>query len=123
MPSGFKPVVPATDVPVAKLDCIGLAREMLHALLHQKMDETVRLYDEWVKLADAGGNPNKPIILVYNLLLHAKFRLGALPDAMQRIVNEMEREGVTPNQLTYNFLLRCVFRQRDSKAAELILEK
>jgi hypothetical protein len=123
MPSGFKPAVPAADVPVAKLDCIGLAREMSNALSHQKMDETVRLYDEWVKLADAGGNPNKPIILVYNLLLHAKFRLGAHPDAMQRIVNEMEREGVTPNQLTYNFLLRCVFRQRDSKAAELILEK
>ncbi|KAG0625771.1 hypothetical protein M758_2G080100 [Ceratodon purpureus] len=123
MPSGFKPVVPVAQTPVGKLDGIGLAREMSNALSHQKMDETVRLYDEWVKLTDAEGNPNKPNILVYNLLLHAKLRLGAHPDVMWRIVHEMEREGVTPTHLTYNFLLRSVFRHRDSKSAELILEK
>ena len=123
MPSGFKPAAPSALTPIEKLDVIGLAREMSNALSHQKMDETVRLYDEWVKVTDAAGNPNKPNLLVYNLLLHAKLRLGAHPDAMYRILSEMEKGGVTPVQLTYNFLLRSVFRQRDSKSAELILEK
>lgn len=121
MPSGFKPVAPRT--PIEKLDAVGLAREMSNALSHQKMDETVRLYDEWVKLSDAAGSPNQANVLVYNLLLHAKLRLGAHPDVMHRIVSEMEKGGVTPNQLSYNFLLRSVFRQRNSKSAELILEK
>lgn len=123
MPSGFKPVAAPAESSVANLDAIGLAREMSNALSHQKMDETVRLYDEWVKLTDAAGNPNSPNILVYNLLLHAKLRLGAHPDVLHRIVSEMESGGVMPTQLSYNFLLRSVFRQRDSKAAELILEK
>ncbi|KAG0569430.1 hypothetical protein KC19_6G090200 [Ceratodon purpureus] len=123
MPSGFKPVVPPALTPIEKLDEMGLAREMSNALSHQKMEETVRLYDEWVKLTDAAGNPNKPNILVYNLLLHAKLRLGAHPEVMFRIVSEMEKAGVTPTQLSFNFLLRSVFRQRDSKSAELILEK
>lgn len=83
----------------------------------------MRLYDEWVKGTDATGNPNKPNILVYNLLLHAKLRLGEYPDVMHRIVDEMERGGVTPTQLSFNFLLRSVFRLRVFKAAEFVLFK
>lgn len=117
----FKP--PPAPTPVEKLDANGLAEAMSHALSHQKMDEAVRLYDEWAKSTDAAGNPNKPNVLVYNLLLHAKLRLDVGPDVMRRIVDEMENSGVTPTQLSYNFLLRSVFRQRDSKAAEYILYK
>jgi len=120
MPSGFQPVAQA---PVEKLDLMGLVRAMSNALSYQKMDETVRLYDEWMKETDAEGNPNKPNILVYNFLLHAKLSLGAHPDVMHRIVAEMEGNGVKPTQLSFNFLLRSVFRQRDSMAAELVLEK
>jgi len=120
MSSGFQPVAPT---PVEKMDVMGLVRAMSNAISYQKMDEAVRLYDEWAKLTDAEGNPNKPNILVYNFLLHAKLSLGALPDVMHRIVAEMEENGVKPTQLSFNFLLRSVFRRRDSNAAELILEK
>lgn len=123
MPSGFQPVAPAVPTPVADLDAMGLMKEMANALSHENIDETVRLYDEWVKLTDKEGNPNKPNILAYNLLLHAKLRLGAPPDVMHGIVHKMEEEGVTPNQLSFNFLIRSVFRQRDSKSAERILER
>ncbi|CAK9268879.1 unnamed protein product [Sphagnum jensenii] len=33
-----------------------------------------------MRLTDAAGNPNKPNILAYNLLLHAKLHLGAHAD-------------------------------------------
>jgi len=115
--------LPPAATPVGKMDAVGLSREMSSALSHQKMEEAVRLYDDWITLTDAEGNPNKPNVLVYNLLLHAKLRLGAPPDVMHQIVDEMEKKGVTPTQLTYNFLLRSVFRQRDSKAAEFVLYK
>lgn len=115
--------LPPAATPVGKMDAVGLSREMSSALSHQKMEEAVRLYDDWITLTDAEGNPNKPNLLVYNLLLHAKLRLGAPPDVMHQIVDEMEKKGVTPTQLTYNFLLRSVFRQRDSKAAEFVLYK
>nr|PNR41351.1 hypothetical protein PHYPA_018754 [Physcomitrium patens] len=121
--SGFKPISPTDNAAVGELDAIGVAREMSNELSHQKMDETVRIYDEWVKSTDVAGIPKKPNVLVYNLLLHAKLRLGTHPDVLHQIVKEMENEGVTPTLLSYNFLLRSVFRQRDSKAAELILSK
>jgi hypothetical protein len=43
-----------------------------------------------MRLTDAAGNPNKPNILAYNLLLHAKLHLGAYADGMCQIIEEME---------------------------------
>lgn len=117
------PFKPPALTPIEKLDAVALAREMSNVLSHNKMDEAVRLYDEWVKLTDAAGSPNKPTLLVYNLLLHAKLRLGAHPEVMHQIVKEMESGGVTPTQLSLNYLIRSEFRQRDSKAAEFVLNK
>ncbi|CAK9191410.1 unnamed protein product [Sphagnum troendelagicum] len=118
-PSGFG----SGTTPLGRLDATLLSREMSNSLSHGRLEETVRLFDDWVKLTDAAGNPNKPNILAYNLLLHAKLRLGAHPDGMYQIINEMESAGIIPTQLTYNFVLRSVFRQRDSRLAEKILEK
>jgi hypothetical protein len=76
-----------------------------------------------MRLTDAAGNLNKPNILAYNLLLHAKLHLGAHADGMYQIIEEMESLGIIPRQLTYNFVLRSIFRERDSLLAEKILEK
>lgn len=123
VPPTLQPAAVAAPTPVAQLDGIMLAREMSNSLSHGRMEETVRIFDEWVKITDAAGNPNKPNLLVYNLLLHAKLRLGAHPDSMHRIITEMESAGINPTQLTYNFVLRAIFRQRNSRLAEQILEK
>lgn len=121
VPPSLKPLT--GPVPVSKLDSTMLAREMSVSLSHGRWDETVRLFEDWANLKDTAGNPNKPNILAYNLLLHAKLRLGAHPDSMYRLIGDMKTAGVIPTQLSYNFVLRAVFRQRDSKLAERILEK
>lgn len=128
VPAALKPsVMPSAmtaPIPVEKLDSIMLAREMSNFLSHGKMEEAVQLFEQWVAVTDAvGNNPNLPDILAYNLLLHAKLRIGVHPDSMYRILMEMETAGVTPTQLTYNFVLRAVFRHRNSRLAEQILEK
>jgi hypothetical protein len=66
-----------------------------------------------MRLTDAAGNPIKPNILAYNLLLHAKLHLGAHANGTYQIIEEMESIGI-PRQLTYNFVLRSIFRERDS---------
>lgn len=83
-------------------------------LSHGRLEETVHLFDDWMRLTDAAGNPNKPNILAYNLLLHAKLHLGAHADGMYQIIEEMESVGIIPRQLTYNFVLRSIFQERDS---------
>ena len=127
VPAALKPSMPSAmtaPIPVEKLDSIMLAREMSNFLSHGKMEEAVQLFEQWVAVTDAvGNNPNLPDILAYNLLLHAKLRIGVHPDSMYRILLEMESAGVTPTQLTYNFVLRAVFRHRNSRLAEQILEK
>lgn len=127
VPAALKPSMPSAmtaPIPVEKLDSIMLAREMSNFLSHGKMEEAVQLFEQWVAVTDAvGNNPNLPDILAYNLLLHAKLRIGVHPDIMYRILTEMETAGVTPTQLTYNFVLRAVFRHRNSRLAEQILEK
>lgn len=127
VPAALKPSMPpamAVPIPVVNLDNIMLVREMSDLLSHGKMEEAVRLFEHWVAVTDAAGNNrNLPDILAYNLLLHANLRIGVHPDIMYRITTEMEIAGVAPTQLTYNFVLRAVFRHRDSRLAEQILEK
>ncbi len=119
-PSGFGS---GTTTSLGRLDATFLSREMPNSLSHGRLEETVHRFKDRMRLKDAAGNPNKPNILAYNLLLHAKLHLGAHADGMYQIIEEMESVGIIPRQLTYNFVLRSIFRERDSRLAEKILEK
>ncbi len=119
-PSGFGS---GTTTSLGRLDATFLSREMSNSLSHGRLEETVHLFDDWMRLTGAAGNPNKPNILAYNLLLHAKLHLGAHADGMYQIIEKMESVGIIPRQLTYNFVLRSIFQERDSRLAEKILEK
>lgn len=109
--------------PVGNFDLTTLVREMSTSLSNGRMDETIHMFEEWVKGTDITGQANKPDLLAYNLLLHAKLRVNAAPEQLLSIVVGMEDEGLVPNLLTYNFLLRAVFRSRNSEMAERILQK
>jgi hypothetical protein len=114
-PSGFGS---GTTTSLGRLDATFLSREMSNSLSHGRLEETVQLFDNWMRLTDAAGNPNKPNILAYNLLLHAKLCLGAHADGMYQIIEEMESVGIIPRQLTYNFVVRSIFQERDSQLAK-----
>ncbi|KAL2613263.1 hypothetical protein R1flu_024955 [Riccia fluitans] len=88
-----------------------------------RLEETIQLFEDWVKIPDLDGKSKVPTLMVYNLLLHAKLRIGADPRNLLQIVKEMEMSGVKPNLLTYNFLLRAIFRHRNSFMAEEILQR
>ncbi len=118
-PSGFGS---GTTASLGRLDATFLSREMSNSLSHGRLAETVHLFDDWMRLTDAAGDPNKPNILAYNLLLHAKLCLGAHADSMYQVIEEMESGGIIPRQLTYNFVVRSIFQERDSRLAKKILE-
>ncbi|KAL3683458.1 hypothetical protein R1sor_001480 [Riccia sorocarpa] len=128
--SGFS-VLPTAGIPaglsppseVGRFSLESLGREMSNRLSLGRLEETIQLFEDWVKVPDLDGKSKIPNLMVYNLLLHAKLRIGADPRNLLQIVKEMEMNGVKPNLLTYNFLLRAVFRHRNSFMAENILER
>ena len=118
VPAGLSPPSSAGSF---NLDQLG--KEMSTCLSQGRLEEAVLLFENWLKFPDLQGKSKVPNIMTYNLLLHAKLRLGVDPRHMLQVIRDMEMNRLTPNLLSYNFLLRAIFRQRDSKMAEGILEK
>ncbi|BBM99999.1 protein MpPPR_7 [Marchantia polymorpha subsp. ruderalis] len=118
LPAGLSP---PSNVGSLSLEFLG--REMSNLLSLGKLEETIRLFEEWVKSPGLDGKPKVPNLMVYNLLLHAKLRIGADPRNLLQVLKEMEMSGINPNLLTFNFLLRAIFRHRDSIMAEKIIAR
>ncbi|CAM6082573.1 unnamed protein product [Calypogeia fissa] len=118
VPAGLSPPSNAGSL---NLDQLG--REMSNRLSQGRLEESVRLFENWLKFPDLQGRTKVPNVMTYNLLLHAKLRLGVDPRYMLQVIKDMQMSRLKPNLLSYNFLLRAIFRQRDSKMAERTLEK
>ncbi|OAE33294.1 hypothetical protein AXG93_1200s1560 [Marchantia polymorpha subsp. ruderalis] len=100
LPAGLSP---PSNVGSLSLEFLG--REMSNLLSLGKLEETIRLFEEWVKSPGLDGKPKVPNLMVYNLLLHAKLRIGADPRNLLQVLKEMEMSEAQPDGDSYNFVI------------------
>ncbi|KAJ7529093.1 hypothetical protein O6H91_15G033700 [Diphasiastrum complanatum] len=114
----------AVPFEIASLDMQTLGREMNTCLARENPMEAVKMFEEWKSAVNGKtGQDNLPNRALFNLYLHSRLKLGASYQDLCNVVKEMEDADMPPDLQVYNFLLRAIFRQRDSLTAETLLAK
>ncbi|OMO95005.1 hypothetical protein CCACVL1_05649 [Corchorus capsularis] len=77
---------------------------------------------QWLKRKKESGGGNGPNLYIYNSLLGAVKHSEQFGE-MEKILKDMDEEGVVPNIVTYNVLMSIYLEQGETKKALGVLDK
>lgn len=82
-----------------------------------------QLFEFWIRSLDGNGKPNKPDVNLYNHYLRANVMIGASAGELLDLVAQMEDYAITPNTASYNLVLKAMYQERETEAAEKLIER
>lgn len=102
----------------------GLKNVLADYMTSQRWLEMKQLFEYWVKMLDTNiGKPNMPDVELYNQYLRANFMIGAPPSELLDLLAQMEDFRITPNTASFNLVLKAMNQNRESAAAEKLLQR
>ncbi|KAJ6982567.1 hypothetical protein NC653_025625 [Populus alba x Populus x berolinensis] len=80
-------------------------------------------FEAWIKSLDRNGKPNKPDVSLYNHYLRANLMMKASAGYLLDLVAQMEDFNLSPNTVSFNFVLKAMYEGLETEAAEKLLQR
>ncbi|KAF5752057.1 pentatricopeptide repeat-containing protein [Tripterygium wilfordii] len=125
VPLGFLNQTPASRLHAlsSSLDVQAMMNLFADWMTQQRWPDMQQLFEYWTRSLDKNGKPNKPDVNLYNHYLRANLMIGAPAADLLDLVAQMEEFAITPNTASFNFVLKAMCRDRETQAAEKLLER
>ncbi|KAF5745749.1 Tetratricopeptide repeat (TPR)-like superfamily protein isoform 1 [Tripterygium wilfordii] len=125
VPLGFLNQTPASRLHALSttLDVQSMMNLFADWMTQQRWPDMQQLFEHWIRSLDKNGKPNKPDVNLYNHYLRANLMIGARAADLLDLVAQMEEFAITPNTASFNFVLKAMCRDRETEAAEKLLER
>ncbi|CAK7326192.1 unnamed protein product [Dovyalis caffra] len=89
----------------------------------QRWEDIKGYFEAWIKSLDRNGKPNKPDVSLYNYYLRANLMMKASARYLLDLVAQMEDFNISPNTVSFNFVLKAMYEGRETEAAEKLLQR
>lgn len=89
----------------------------------QRWTEIKQLFESWIRCLDKNGRPNKPDLGLYNSYLRANLMVGVGASDLLDLVGQMENFEIVPNTASFNLVLKAMWNDKETVAAEKLLER
>ncbi|KAK9107296.1 hypothetical protein Syun_023307 [Stephania yunnanensis] len=105
------------------LDVASLMDVFADWMTSQRWTDMKQLFEFWIRCLDKNGKPNKPDVHLYNHYLRANLMSGVSPGELLGLVAQMEDYKIKPNTASFNLVLKAMYQERETVAAEKLLER
>ncbi|KAH8496553.1 hypothetical protein H0E87_019347 [Populus deltoides] len=105
------------------MDLNSLSNMLADWTTSQRWEDIKGYFEAWIKSLDRNGKPNKPDVSLYNHYLRANLMMKASAGYLLDLVAQMEDFNLSPNTVSFNFVLKAMYEGLETEAAEKLLQR
>ncbi|KAK9116491.1 hypothetical protein Sjap_015438 [Stephania japonica] len=114
----------------SRIQALGMAHDLASLMnmfadwmTSQRWEDIKQLFEVWIRCLDKNGKPNKPDVHLYNHYLRANLMSGVSAGELLDLVAKMDDYKIRPNTASFNLVLKAMFQERETVAAEKLLQR
>ncbi|KAL5723123.1 hypothetical protein ACHQM5_006557 [Ranunculus cassubicifolius] len=105
------------------LDSTAISSVLGDWMASNRWMDMIQLFEFWIKCLDRNGKPNKPDVGLFNQYLRAHLMSGMSAGELIDQLKHMELLQIVPNTASFNLVLKAMYAENETVAAQKLLER